>query len=125
MGEEAVDDGGPRREFLTLVLQEMAADGNIFQGLPHSRFLLHNVQALAARKFFLAGMLVAVSLANGGPGLACLSEALYNYLCFGALFEGRPCVSYNIYLPHTKSIIQLITGLKIHKLIFKPTRCSI
>ena len=51
VGEEAVDDGGPRREFLILVLQEMAADGNIFQGLAHSCFLLHNVQALAARKF--------------------------------------------------------------------------
>ena len=31
VGEEAVDDGGPRHEFLSLVLQEMAEDGNIFQ----------------------------------------------------------------------------------------------
>ena len=65
VGGEAVDDGGPQREFLSLVLQEIAADSNIFQGLPHSRFLLHNVQALVARKFFYAGMLVAVSHACG------------------------------------------------------------
>ena len=38
-------------------------------------------------------MLVAVSLANGGPGLACLSEALYNYLCFGAQCHITPDLS--------------------------------
>ena len=80
VGEEAVDDGGPRREFFTLALQEMAKDGNILQGPENSRFLVHNVQALASRKFFCAGMLVAVSLANGGPGLACLAKAVFAYI---------------------------------------------
>ena len=69
VGEEAVDDGGPRREFFSLALQEMTADGTIFQGPQHSRFFMHNVQGLTSKKFFYAGMLVAVSLANGGPGL--------------------------------------------------------
>lgn len=93
MGEEAVDDGGPQREFLSLVLQEIAASSNILQGPPNSRFLLHNVQALVARKFFYAGMLVAVSLASGRPGLPCLSEAVYNYLCFGAQCQLTPDLS--------------------------------
>ena len=79
IGEEAVDDGGPRREFLSLAVQELAEDGNIFQGPQHSRFLVHNVQALASRKFYYAGLLVA----NGGPGLTCLAEALYTYLSSG------------------------------------------
>ena len=64
VGEEAVDDGGPRREFFTQALQEMAKDGNILQGPENSRFFVHNVQALASRKFFCAGILVAVSLAR-------------------------------------------------------------
>ena len=80
VGEEAVNDGGPRREFFTLALQEMAKDGNILQGPEYSRILIHNVRALASRKFFCAGMLVAVSLTNGGPGLACLAEAVFAYI---------------------------------------------
>ena len=80
VGEEAVDDGRPRHEFLSLVLQEMAEDGNIFQGPQYSHFFVHYVPALAGRKFFYVGMLVAVSLANGRPGLACLYEAVYTYL---------------------------------------------
>ena len=41
---------------------------------------VHYVPALAGRKFLCVGMLVAVSLANGGLGLACLYEAVYTYL---------------------------------------------
>ena len=93
IGEEAVDGGGPRREFFTLALQEMAEDGNVFQGPPHSRYFLHNVQALASKKYFYAGMLVAISLANGGPGLPCLAEALYTYLCFGLHGDFAPDLS--------------------------------
>ena len=31
----------------------------------------------------MVGMFVALSLANGGPGLSCLSETVYSYLCYG------------------------------------------
>ena len=31
----------------------------------------------------MAGMFVALSLANGGSGLSCLSETVYSYLCYG------------------------------------------
>ena len=76
VSEEAVDDGGPRHEFFSLALQEVTEDGTIFQGPQCICFFMHNVQGLISRKFFYAGMLVAVSLANGGPGLACLSETV-------------------------------------------------
>ena len=93
IGEEAVDGGGPRCEFFALALQELADDSSIFQGPPHGRFFLHNVQALASRKYFYAGMLVAVSLANGGPGLPCLAEAVYAYLCYGLHYKYTPDLS--------------------------------
>ena len=35
------------------------------------------------KKYFYAGQLIALSLANGGPGFPCLSEAVYSYLCYG------------------------------------------
>lgn len=50
-------------------------------------------QGLTSRKFFYAGMLVAVSLANGGPGLNCLSETVYTYLCHGLQCKFTPDLS--------------------------------
>ena len=38
-------------------------------------------------------MLVAISLANGGPGLPCLAEALYTYLCVGLHGDYAPDLS--------------------------------
>ena len=83
VGEEAADAGGPRREFFHLSLEAMAHDGQLFHGPPGRRSFVHNTQALASRKFFYAGLLVAVSLANGGPGFPCLAEAVFNYFCYG------------------------------------------
>lgn len=83
VGEEAVDAGGPKREFFHLALEEMANDGQVFQGPSDRRSFVHNVQALASRKFFYAGMLIALSMANGGPGFPCLAVSVFNYLCFG------------------------------------------
>ena len=83
VGEEAVDDGGPRREFFSLALQGVANDNTMFQGPENARSFLHNTQALASRRYFYAGKLVALSLAGGGPGFPCLSETVYKYLCYG------------------------------------------
>ena len=82
VGEEAVDEGRPKREFFHLALQAMADEHTIFQGPSHGRSFVHIVQALAGRKFFFAGLLVALSLANGGPGFPCLAESVFNYLCY-------------------------------------------
>ena len=83
VGEEAVDAGGPKREFFHLALEALANDGQIFQGPSDRRSFVHNIQAVAHKKFFYAGMLVALSLANGGPGFPCLAESVFNYLCYG------------------------------------------
>ena len=46
---------------------------------------MRNVDGIRKRKliFILAGMFVALSLANGGQGFDCLSETVYSYLCYG------------------------------------------
>lgn len=51
-----------------------------FPGTTAQSIFVHYVPALAGRKFLCVGMLVAVSLANGGLGFACLYEAVYTYL---------------------------------------------
>ena len=70
----------------------MVNDSMIFQGPPTSRSSVHYVQALQDRKYFNAGMLVAISLANGGPGFICLSDAVYNYFCHGLEIRVAPTV---------------------------------
>ena len=83
IGEPAVDEGGPRREFFSLVLAKIACDKSIFHGSDDSRTFVRNVQGLQNRLFYMAGMLVAISLANGGPGFPCLSQTIYSYICHG------------------------------------------
>ena len=80
IGEPAVDDGEPCREFFSLALMKMSEDTTIFQGPPECRSFVHNMQGLQKRTFFLVGLFVGLSLANGGPGLACLAKTIYNYL---------------------------------------------
>jgi len=83
IGEPAVDDGGPRREFFSLALKKMSEDGTIFQGSLECRSFVHNIQGIQTRRFFYAGLFVGISLANGGPGLGCLAKSIYSYLSHG------------------------------------------
>ena len=80
--EEGADAGGPIHEIFHLALQAMANDGQLFHGPFERRSFVRNVQAVAMRKFF-AGVLVAIYLANGGPGLPCMSKAVFTYICYG------------------------------------------
>ena len=83
ISESAIDEGGPSREFFSLVLLKISEDVSIFHENANAKLFTHNVQGLKKRLFFMAGMFVALSLANGGPGLSCLSETVYSYLCYG------------------------------------------
>ena len=49
IGEAGVDDGGPRREYLRLVMNAMAEQIYLLDGPTHRRILRHNV--LAVEKF--------------------------------------------------------------------------
>lgn len=44
------------------------------------------------KKYFYAGQLIALSLANGGPGFPCLAETVYSYLCYGLDLKVIPTV---------------------------------
>ncbi|XP_006825266.2 G2/M phase-specific E3 ubiquitin-protein ligase-like, partial [Saccoglossus kowalevskii] len=79
-GEDAHDDGGPRREFLRLLMQEVGASMGIFEGDQLTRVFSHNVRLISDMMYFKAGQLVAMSLLNGGPGLQCMADLVYNYM---------------------------------------------
>ncbi|XP_077864568.1 G2/M phase-specific E3 ubiquitin-protein ligase-like [Saccoglossus kowalevskii] len=79
-GEDAHDDGGPRREFLRLLMQEVGASMGIFEGDQLTRVFSHNVRLISDMMYFKGGQLVAMSLLNGGPGLQCMADSVYNYM---------------------------------------------
>ena len=84
-----MDERGPSR----VLYIGSTNDVTRLQGPEHSQFFVHNVEALANRKFYYAGQLVAISLANGRPSLNCLAEAVYEYFCHGLQCKITPNIS--------------------------------
>ncbi|CAI5668462.1 G2/M phase-specific E3 ubiquitin-protein ligase-like isoform X2 [Oreochromis niloticus] len=75
--EEGLDMGGPRREFLTLLMSHLR-NRPIFDGPPDRRYLVYNSRAAMEDEYFLAGKMIAVSIVNGGPAPHFLSKNLVN-----------------------------------------------
>lgn len=80
--EEAVDLGGPRREFLRL-LMETLKESSMFEGRDESQNLAFDSSALRENRYFIAGRAIAVSLVHGGPGPGFLSRTLFSCLVNG------------------------------------------
>lgn len=80
IGESAVDDGGPRREFFRLLLHELFSASDLFAGYPESTLPQHNVMAIAQSQFCMAGKIIAASIVQGGPAPACFSPAAADML---------------------------------------------
>ena len=72
-GEEAVDDGGPTREFFRLLMREIS-ESSIF----HGSWFSHDLGLLTSSRYELAGKLVAWSILHGGSGPRCLSSVGYD-----------------------------------------------
>lgn len=68
-GEEAVDAGGPKREFFRL-LMTCIRESAIFSG----SWFSHDLNQLNSQKYALGGKLVAWSVLQGGTGPRCLSS---------------------------------------------------
>ncbi|XP_023269004.1 G2/M phase-specific E3 ubiquitin-protein ligase-like [Seriola lalandi dorsalis] len=77
--EEGIDTGGPRREFLTLLMKHLK-DRPIFDGPEGHRYLVYNANAVREDEYFLAGKMIAVSVVHGGPGPHFLSEDIVHYI---------------------------------------------
>ena len=45
LGEPAVDEGGPKREFFMLLMGEIANNGSLLDGSPNNKILRHNTSA--------------------------------------------------------------------------------
>jgi hypothetical protein len=82
-GEPAVDGGGPKREFFSLLLQSLVSPSSpirLFEGRDSFILPMHNMDAIRAGMFKVAGRMITTSVINGGPGFPYLPLVLYNYL---------------------------------------------
>ena len=78
-GEAGVDTGGPKLEYLRLLMVSIK-DSGVFQG----SWFCHNAELLSSGRYKLSGKLVAWSILQGGPGLNCLAKVGLQ------LFKGLP-----------------------------------
>ncbi|XP_038146879.1 G2/M phase-specific E3 ubiquitin-protein ligase-like, partial [Cyprinodon tularosa] len=77
--EEGLDTGGPRREFLTLLMDHLR-NRPIFDGPQERRYLVYNPTAVREDEYYLAGKMIAVSVIHGGPAPHFLSKDLVNHI---------------------------------------------
>ncbi|XP_049325030.1 G2/M phase-specific E3 ubiquitin-protein ligase-like [Astyanax mexicanus] len=77
--EDSIDTGGPKREFLTLLLDAIRTR-RVFEGRSSAKYLAFNSQAADEDEYFHVGRMIAVSIVHGGPGPRCLSPNLFEYL---------------------------------------------
>ena len=78
--EGAVDLGGPKREFFTLLLHSLLYESPLFFGNEHSKYISLNQKSFEEEDYRLTGMLIALSLVHGGPVPHCLSNLLFEAL---------------------------------------------
>lgn len=82
VGESGQDVGGVRREFASLLVEDIAKCGYL-QGPSMSRSFAHDVKALQDGTYVRLGQLVALTLLQGGCGLPILADCVADYILFG------------------------------------------
>lgn len=82
-GEPAVDSGGPKREYFTLLLHALLSPSSpvrLFEGRNNFLLPMHNVDAIRAGLFKVVGRMTTSSILNGGPGFHTLVQYCLNTL---------------------------------------------
>ena len=85
VGESAIDDGGPRREFFQLLLNAIASKSGLFQGYPCHVVPCHNVDALVQNKYFVVGKMIATAIVQGGQPPVYFAGAVADFLVFDSV----------------------------------------
>ena len=83
IGESAIDDGGPMREYMRLLLGSIISNNSLFCGDVNSRFLRHNVIELNKKTYFYVGQILSITLVHGGPAPSFFVEPIADYILYG------------------------------------------
>jgi hypothetical protein len=82
IGEPAVDQGGPRKEYFFLVHKHMQTSC-LFNGPPKRRTFAHNIIALHNEEYYNYGMVSAFSILQGSPGPTMFASSVVDYIVYG------------------------------------------
>ena len=85
VGEAAVDEGGPRREFFRLLMQSAVSSSGIFVGSSGHVVPMHSLEALSSNKFYVVGKMFATSIVQGGLAPFCFAKPEADFLVFGTV----------------------------------------
>ncbi|XP_051948348.1 G2/M phase-specific E3 ubiquitin-protein ligase-like [Xyrauchen texanus] len=80
VGEGAIDDGGPTREYLRLLMREIQIS-KIFEGPEDNRLLALDTHALENGLYTTIAKMIAVCIIHGGVGPRFFSDRLFMQLC--------------------------------------------
>ena len=84
IGEPAVDQGGPSREYFGLI-NEAAQRKLMAQSV-----FRHNISAFTRQEYYAFGQLTAIGLLQGSPGPSCLIKSVFDYICSGNIENLTP-----------------------------------
>ena len=92
VGEVAIDEGGPKREFFRLFIQQIIQSAKYMQG-GTQKFFLANGPAILVNihiyiwkgDFKLIGYYAGMSVTQGGPGFPLLTQTMYQYMSTGEI----------------------------------------
>ena len=80
LGEPAVDDGGPRREFFMLLMEALNSQEFLLSGNRTRRVLKHNTLAFDRGVYHTIGKMIALSIIHGGPAPTFFADPVIDYL---------------------------------------------
>ena len=78
LGEPAID-GGPRREYLRLLMKTVSQH-SLLTGPPLHKVMVHNTLALQKQYYCYLGEAIVLSVTQGGPGPLCFAQSIVDYL---------------------------------------------
>lgn len=110
-----------------LLMHAISSEMGLFEGHDQARVFTHNIELLRRDHYRLAGEMTSWSIANGGPGLPCLSSYMYDLWC-GSRIASLEGAAEHVYDDTCQRLIKevgvkavLLTGVKL--LIFSKYRC--
>lgn len=82
VGEPAVDEGRPFREFLHLLIGSIATNNSLFCGKDDCQVSAPNMVELTNKTHLHVGEMIAVSLVHGDPARVFFTPSLADYILY-------------------------------------------
>ena len=110
-GQDAIDAGGPLRQFFTLVVDRIAT--RFFEDGSTNLVPTINANTIISEIFVVVGKIIAHSIVHGCSGFPYLARVTYHYICSGNIMDAACYVTLNqvansAYQHYIKEVLTLI-----------------